>query len=335
VTDQALVTGVLADALAEQRDRCNAIVAAARRAHADFAPEVVATALRGPVRDLVEASERVVPGSGSRVLAAVFPIVTDLVAQHRLGADSGHDVLFAALPALARQVTDEPRLVVGSLANAVVHLERAGVPVERWLARVLAASSSDTATLLGVGQVAAWAAGLAPARTSALGVAATLDGGALAAALGTAGSLEVAATVERLRADRWWRPDGERVADPSEGPGAAPPWGPPSVPAGARVVARVGGFRGFGGPFLEPPVVVAGDGEIVVRSGAAAWTLHADAFGAALTRTTDGSSGMPTAALAGDALPGGIEPVSAAATGDLAAVTIASSYRILVIQPGR
>jgi hypothetical protein len=232
-------------------------------------------------------------------------------------------------------VADEPRLVVGSLANAVVHLERAGVPVEPWLARVLAAAPSDTATLLGVGQVAAWTVGLAPARTSALDVAARLDGDALAAALGTAASLEAAATVERLRADRWWRPDGAGAIDASAGSGAAPPWGPPSVPAGARVVARVGGFRGFGGPFLEPPVVVAGDAEILVRSGAAAWTLHADAFGAALTRTTDGSPAPPTAAHAADALPAGIEPVSAAFTRDIAAVTIASSYRVLVIQPGR
>lgn len=327
MTDQALVTGVLAEALDEHRDRCNALIAAAGRAHADFDPDVVVAQLRGPIGELVEACDRITSGAGSRVLAAVFPIVTDLAAQHRLGAGRGHDALLGRLPALARQVAAEPRLVVGSLANAVVHLEHADVPVDPWLDRIVAVTDADVPTLLAVGQVAAWALGLAPARASAIDVAARLDDRALAAAFAVPGSLDVGDTVQRLRADRWWRPDAAAARQVPDLGGT-----PPRV---ARVVARVGGFRGFGGPFLAPPVVAARGGDIVVRSGPDAWALHADAFGAALSRVADDGSLPPPARVDAAAIPPGIVPLGIAATADLVAITIASSYQVLVVEPAR
>ena len=139
-----------------------------------------------------------------------------------------------------------------------------------------AAASGDTETTLRAGQVAAWAVGLAQFRESALASAESLPDDALAAAIGAPEPLEAAATVAQLRADRWWRPDRE-------------------PPEAGSVVHRVGGFRGFGGPFLAPPEVVTTDGHVEVRSGDDVWALHADAWGATLTRQGDGGGADVTA----------------------------------------
>jgi hypothetical protein len=49
-------------------------------------------------------------------------------------------------------------------------------------------------------------------------------------------------------------------------------------------VARVGGFRGFGGLFAVPPSVAGGGDRFLVASAEDAWVLFADAFGATFHR---------------------------------------------------
>ena len=310
----AVLDGALADALAAQRDRCNSLVAQARRAHADFDIGALERQIRGPLGDVVGACERRAPGSGARVLAALFEPVVELVAQHRLGGGT-HDELMGRLPGLAPVLVTRPRLVFGSLANALVHLAAYGVSPAAWLERVeRAAATGDATTALRAGQVAAWALGLSHFRSSALSVASTLDDVALAAALGVEESAPVGETVKQLEEDRWWQP------------GRATPDRP-------AVVHRAGGFRGFGGPFLAPPRATTRAGHIVICSGGEAWTLHADAWGATLTRTDPGGvvASPPGAVL----VPAGVRPVTAAAVPDLAAVTVATSYHVLVVAPGR
>ncbi|MFU8805904.1 MAG: hypothetical protein ACNA8W_18975 [Bradymonadaceae bacterium] len=51
-----------------------------------------------------------------------------------------------------------------------------------------------------------------------------------------------------------------------------------------RAVARVGGFRGIGGPFLTPPKVVSNGEDLIAYDGEHAWTIHADHFGACCQR---------------------------------------------------
>lgn len=310
----AVVDGALAAALAVHRDRCNAVVAQARQSFVDFDVTVLERQIRGPLNATVEACERVAPGSGARVLAALFEPVVALVGQRRLAGGS-HDDLMACLPRLARVLVTDPRVVFGSLANAIVNLGRYGASVDEWLSRVeRAAAAGDMTTTLRAGQVAAWALGLSHFRPSALAVASTLPGAALAAALGHAEALPAGETVKQLQEDRWWQPGR-------------------STPARPAVVHRAGGFRGFGGPFLAPPRAAARAGHIVVCSGDEAWTLHADAWGATFTRTEpDGVEWQPPHAVF---VPAGIRPTTAAAVPDLAAVTVADSYHVLVVAPGR
>ncbi len=310
----AVARSGLAAALAAHRDRFNAEVAAAQRSFVDFDVAALVRQIRGPLDEVVAACERVAPGSGARVLAGLFEPVVELVGHRRL-AGGTHDELMARLPSLARALVTDPRLVFGSLANAIVHLDRYGVGAAEWLGRVeRAAASCDATTTLRAGQVAAWALGLSHFRSSALAVAATLSGAALGAALGAPEDLPVVETVRQLQEDRWWRPDQ----------------GTPDRPA---LMHRAGGFRGFGGPFLVPPRAATRDGRIVIGSGDEAWTLHADAWGATLTRTEAG--GLASTPAQAVFAPSGIRPLTAAAVPDLAAVTVADSYHVLVLAPRR
>lgn len=299
----ALLDGPMAAALEDQRDRCNALVAQARRARSGFSTDRLAAVLRGPVAELVEACERVAPGRGGPVLHATFPAVVELVGQRRLDAGP-HVALLAALPALAGPIVDDPRRLVAALGNAVIHLQGHGCDADAWIARVAAAGAgADAATTLVAGQVAAWAVGLAHARAGALAVAGDLAPPVLAAALGVDDLPGDA--LDRLRADRWWRPTGPVAA--------------------GTVVHRVGGFRGFGGPFLAAPLVAPVDGRIVVASGPARWHLHADAFGATLTRLGADGPSVPTVAGRG-------RVTSEAATADTVARTDAASYAVAVLR---
>lgn len=309
---QPAVDGAMAAALEQHRDRFNRIVAEARRGYPDFDTGTLEQLLRGSLRELVDSCERAAPGSGPRILAAIFDAAVALVGQHRLAGGS-HDPLVAALPALARILLDEPRRVFAALANAVFHLHAFGLPVAAWVDRVTsAATSGDAARTLRVGQLAAWLVGLAHYRDSALDVAATLDEAALGAALGVpTGSID---TLRQLRENRWWRPD--------------------RTPTGEWSVAhRVGGFRGFGGPFLALPRVATRDGQLIVSSGADAWLLHADAWGATLTRTEP--TGFEFRSPDPRSVSVGLRPVSIATIPDVTALTVVDSYRVLVMEPGR
>jgi hypothetical protein len=304
---------VLPAALADQRDRFNYVVAEGRRTYADFDVTILAQQVQGPLANLVEASERVAPGSGAGVLAAIFGPVVQLVGQHRLGGGS-HDLLLARLPGMAGLVVADPPRVFGSLANAVVHLQRYRAPVDEWLRRVEnAAASGGVTTTLQAGQVAAWVLGLSHFRDGALAVASTLSDEAFSAALGATEVSARAEALEKLRRDRWWRP-GHTLSDRP------------------RVVHRVGAFRGFGGTFLSPPRLGTRDDHIVIRAGDDAWALHADAWGATLTRTNP--DGVEFASPSPAAIPPGVQPYSAAVVSDITALAIPTSYKVLVVEPG-
>jgi hypothetical protein len=205
-------------------------------------------------------------------------------------------------------------MVFGSLANAIVYLQRYNVSTDEWLNRVrMAAVLGDTTTTLRAGQVAAWALGLSQFRDGALAVASTLSDNALGAALGATQALPVSETVRRMHAERWWRPGR-------------------SMPTSPAVAHRVGGFRGFGGPFLRPPRLGTRDEHIVVCSGDEAWTLHADVWGATLTRREP--DGIAHQRSAGALVPSGIRPSTVAVVPDMTAVTVATSYYVLVLEPG-
>jgi hypothetical protein len=117
--------------------------------------------------------------------------------------------------------------------------------------------------------VAAWRHGLAHYRDSALERVRTLDRELLALAFGVPLERWDDAMLTRLLKDRWYRPDQE------------------AAPTKARVVGRVGAFVGFGGRFAEPPLALIDQQGLLLQSGSACFSVHADAFGATLQAIAD------------------------------------------------
>src|SRR6185312_4146890 len=121
------------------------------------------------------------------------------------------------------------------------------------------------------GQVLGWRAGLAHYRSSALIVATTLPSTLALAAVGAHTKQKWSDVVQRLEDDPWFDPaKSEATADRSR----------------LAIVARVGGFRGFGGLFVEPPEVASSRDQLWVKSGDDCWLLCADVFGYTFHRAT-------------------------------------------------
>jgi hypothetical protein len=163
-------------------------------------------------------------------------------------------------PELAGPIAARPRALLGSLTNAALNIAATpGARADEWLALLAqAAPTASAETLLPIGQVLAWRAGMAHYRAGALAAADSLAPDLALALLNARGDWsEVRA---RFEANRWWRPDAG---------------------SDARGVT-VGGFTGFGGPFAQPPRVRAAEGGFVVRSAERTFLLVADAYGATL-----------------------------------------------------
>lgn len=230
--------------------------------------------LKTTVNDLVD---KVALANAERVRATangLFDVSLDLFAAGLLGHQTKHPHIVAAwrdvLPQAITLLARDPVRVAGCLSNAVDHLAAhgRGRPGE-WIeimARLTPACHSIP-QWLDVGIVAAWRAGLVQYRSAALRVARELPWTLSASCLGTGNGPSEAdwrAQLERLDADRWYRPQPEPTA---------------AISRSLRIVRMTGGFRGFGGPCLRPPTVRSQAEGLFVSDGVGAWQLLADAFG--------------------------------------------------------
>lgn len=275
------MSAVFKDALLARRDRYNALFAEARHYQPQLDGAAFGLLLIESVAPAVEAVAAA-GGDPDAATDALYGLALDLYGHGLLGPERSDPWVAAgwkALPDLARPLGRAPRRVTAAVSNALRNLgQTPGARPADWLAGIqsCAAVTEDPDLLLRAGQVLAWRAGMAHYRVDALEVAAGLPEALAARALGLPTSADVAGGLERLRADPWF--------DPAR-PLAAP---------GLRRVARIGGFRGFGGVFLAPPLVCAVDGELRARDGGrdggpegVVWRIAADAFGATFHRAAD------------------------------------------------
>jgi hypothetical protein len=257
------------------RGELNAHFAAARVRHPDLDADVFADFIRDAVDPLVAAVERVRPERVPDVVFAAYDVALELIGQKLAGRSARDSHVDAAwrrlLPEAASLVAAEPQRIIAAVCNAAHHLSTTpGARPLAWIDAVSLATSqcADVGTYLALAQVAAWRAGMAHFRESALAAAGGLPEAVALTAVG-APSTHWSEVRDRLAADPWYDP-----AMPNDRP-AAP-----------RIVARAGAFRGFGGLFTEPPSVAAYDEQLFVRGGAECWLLKADAFGATFHRAT-------------------------------------------------
>jgi hypothetical protein len=272
------VSGTLASTLTavlkSARSELNARFAAARTRHPDLDGDAFAAFIRRALDPLVVAVERVRPERAGDVVHVAYDLALELVGQKLVGpaarmpfvGDAWQQILLQA-PAL---VAAEPERVIASVCNASYQLSAtAGARPTFWIDAMarLASQCPDAPTFLTLGHVLAWRAGMAHLRESALAAADALPEPLILAAIGA-------------QAGRWLDIRGRLLADP---------WFDPSNPAASsspRVVARAGGFRGFGGLFLTPPMVAMADEQLLARSGDNCWLMKSDAFGATFHRAT-------------------------------------------------
>lgn len=301
------------DALAAQRETLNAQFAAARVNRPGLDGTAFLAVLGECVAPTAEAACSHDPERAEAITASLYRVALDLFLGGAFRQEGVRALWTRVLPQLAPLVATRPQPIAAALSNAVLNLEATpGARLEEWLARVLqaAAHTRDSDLFLRAGQVAAWRSGMAHYREGALRVARTLPDPVAQAALSLPEAAAVASTLKRLSANPWY--------DPLAGDAAG------------THLYRLGGFRGFGGPFIALPVVGLLEGQLAVQSGVEVWRVFADSFGATLKRAATsevarqraGGSVSPLAILA--------QPVSTAQDGQRVAVTTLRSYFVFV-----
>ncbi len=316
-------------ALQDRRHAFNAAFAQARRQYPRLDGDAVLQFVGAVVAPLVEAVE---PSRTSGLLDALFDTALHLMGAELLGRGTALDALWTQVfPALSERLAADPRPLVAALSNAAVNISRTpGTRPAEWLKtlEVVGPFCEDAGTLLKVGQVAAWRAGMAHYREGALATAAQLSPPLCRLALGLRAEGESRDLLARLAADRWRSPgradeDGRQL----------------------QIVSRVGGFRGFGGPFVHPPRVVSDGRAIYLACRDESWLLCADACGSTLHRSplpATTASGALSVGADGEVrygalrrtLPRLADATSHASTGDTLAVTVPWSHWVYLVALG-
>jgi hypothetical protein len=265
----------LARSLERGRERLNARVAWARRQGRSFDSAVFSEHLCAGLGPIISAVASVAPDRVDAVTEALFGLSIDLVARDVVGPMSRQPVAEKAwvelLPLLSRHLAAEPLRVAASITNAAFHIgNEATARSAEWLSAMaaLAPACENPDLLLGCGKVLAWRAGMAHFRESAIANWEGLPDSLAALCLG----VDRSSPREQLRAtlaERW-----------------TPPGSPPR-PAALEIVASVGGFRGFGGPFVTPPGVIAGRSQVFATDAGGCFAVFADCFGQTLKRVAD------------------------------------------------
>ncbi len=302
------------------REEINARFAVMRREFADLEAEAYFHFLRGSGDAVVSAVAATVPGAIAETGQAVCETGMELVARNLAGPKAPARWLDEAwvrvLVPAARLVSAGPRRVIAAVSNAVHQLASThGARPAQWISLMekVAALTDNADVFLRAGQVAGWRCGLAHFREGALQLASALPAEITNAALDADGG-DPAVLLERLRRD---------------------PWFDPSAPSNrARLVARAGTFRGFGGHFAAPPVVSLLNGQWLAGSGGEHWLLMADAFGATFHRVVGQEMAPPPppdrAAVAALRVPADCgEVTSLAANGATTAVTASLTHAVL------
>ena len=274
--------GAFAKILADKRGRFNSQFAEAKTYRPGLDAAAFAGHLTQVVGPIVERVAATRPEQAETVTEALYELSLDLVGREFLGPRSrypalaeGWRVIFGQLP---ERLAASPWQFPGAMTNALHNLSTAaGARPSEWMQAVVALSAAceDVPELLAAAQVAAWRAGLAQYRLSALARCRTLKPNIAGLALGLPGfkaSFLSAkgrdALLDALLADPW--------LDPAD---SAPP-----ANTTLKIVARLGAFRGFGGLFMAPPMVTAPEGQFVVSDSDDHWLLFADRFGASWQR---------------------------------------------------
>lgn len=297
-----MLCDALATVLRTARADFNARFAAAKRIHPTLDQAAFTTFVHEQIDPLVQLAPE---EHRFEVVEVAWDHGLELVARQLAGPQARHPWINETWRRLGNRLAATPRRLIPALSNAAQQIAATpGARPRQWLDLVeeVGKAGVENETLLQAGQVAAWRSGMAHYRDGAVRLIAALDPAIARLALGASSPGFVEAAV-------------------------AGPWvEPPARDTGLRV----GGFRGFGGLFVCPPLVRASGDRLFVRAGDDAWLLTADSFGATLHRVTAAEFEAGSTSTC-DRVPPDIGRVrSAARTPHTVAVTGALTHAVLL-----
>ncbi len=274
-----VIEGAFAGALRRGRDDLNELYDGARHRYPRLDRDAFEGFLRRAVAPVVEAVHAHDEAATDSVAHDLFDLALELAGAHLVGGGARYAEVEQGwkqlLPGVAPLVAAAPRRMASAVVNALHNLaaERGARPRE-WIETMetIGPTAPDVATWLRLGSIAAWRSGVAHYREGALELCDELPAPLACAALGveTAAPRAVKRMLTALREDPWLWPAAalERRKGKRE----------------LARVATVGGFRGFGGPFLRPPKVTVHDDVLIAFDPRAVWEVHADVFGTSFRR---------------------------------------------------
>ncbi|GII98123.1 hypothetical protein CLV28_1448 [Sediminihabitans luteus] len=265
------------------RERQNEVLAGARSRGAD--PAALAVAMRELPAALDPLADTLGVEAFAATCDAAVQAVARLVAARRWSATSLERWVVLDVLRFVPAWLDAAPTTVAALVDAVGAVGRQG-DAAAWSRRLVDAARVeavrwDLATVRTVALVAAWRSGLVRYRRAALEAAVRLDPRVARAALSLDRTADVAHVVAVNAADPWLWPGARDRGE----------------------IARPGGFRGAGGPWLALPVVAAPDDDLPAVAwwvwtdvpDESWWRVAADVHGSAVVRDQDGPGrGAPT-----------------------------------------
>ncbi len=335
------VTGAFAQVLAAGRERFNAAFTAARRTNRNLDGDRFLAHLAERVMPVVNLAAAAAPEQAMDIGAALFHISLDLFAAGCFGTQSRATLMDQAwrriLPAIPGLIAADPRGIAAAVSNAAYNLAaEKSADGQGWLQRMQAigAHLTDAAVLRKAGVIAAWRCGLAHFREGALSACENVPLSILRTIFNMEGVKDDAQVLKRLRQladDPWSTADADMA---------------PSAGQELAIVRICGGFRGFGGAFIQPPVVRLVNGRFMAYDGEFQWRLDADAYGAVLHRLNQAEplggftgsqifridlKGKVTHGTVQAVFPELLGSLSQAATETTLAVTLPHSHKIFLI----
>lgn len=337
MAEHAIIAGPFAEILKNRRDDFNTRFEAARRANPALLPETILASIAEVARPIAEAVVAVRPDRAAIVASSIYDLLLRLAASGLLGPGARYPDLTTGLVQVSQAAptltAQHPDRMLRAGVNAICTLSSyAGVRVQDWIAAMarIAPSCSDVEDFLQAGQIIAWRSGMAHFRSGALRLCRTMNPALVLRCLGIPADdpARLPARLSQLEANPW-----HDLHDTS-----------PDVSAKTlKVMRRVGGFRGLGGPFLQPPRVFAAPEGFLACDEEKRWLITADCFGATVhpvhgQRPPSAASMDKTveAALRGHAELSRLLPdrTSAVADGPTWAITTRSSHYVYLVAHG-
>ncbi|MBF0291233.1 MAG: hypothetical protein HQK86_03660 [Nitrospinae bacterium] len=269
---EAMKPGALATALEIGREKFNARFASAKALYPALDGEYFANHLRDTVAPAVEVLSRIRPERVNAVADELYGVSLELMSKEMLGPATRYPEIAEAwetlFPKIAQLLSDNPRLIASGVSNAVYNVAQdAGGRYRAWIDAMgrSAPHLGDWDVFLKAGVILAWRLGMAHYRESAISALETMPDNLAFGLLAVDSEMTRSGLMKALR-DPWW--------NPSE----------PEKKRGLSMSRRVGGFRGFGGPFITPPEVIAVDGRLYAFDAESCWVLFADCYGSSFKR---------------------------------------------------